>query len=57
MNIIPPEGVSVIISNDTITVTNQIVGIETADEDDDETEVGEDGSEDEDGSEVEGTFG
>ena len=53
MNIIPPEGVSVIISNDTITVTNQAVDIDTADEDD-ETEVGdagedEDGSEDEDG--------
>ena len=56
MNVIPPEGVSVIISNDTITVTNQIVDIETADEDDDETEVG-DAGEDEDGSEVEGTFG
>lgn len=40
----------------TITVTNQIVDIETADEDDDETEVG-DAGEDEDGSEVEGTFG
>ena len=40
MNIIPPEGVSVVISNDTITVTNQTVDIETADEeeDDDETE-------------------
>ena len=41
MNIIPPEGVSVVISNDTITVTNQTVDIETADEDDDETEEAE----------------
>ena len=33
MNVIPPEGVSVIISSDTVTVTNQAVDIETADED------------------------
>jgi hypothetical protein len=33
MNVIPPEGVSVIISSDTITVTNQPVDIATADED------------------------
>ena len=39
MNVIPPEGVSVIISNDTITVTNQIVDIETADEDEEEAET------------------
>jgi hypothetical protein len=32
MNVIPPEGVSVIISSDTVTVTNQTVDIETADE-------------------------
>jgi hypothetical protein len=39
MNIIPPEGVSVVISNDTITVTNQTVDIAMADEDeDDETD-------------------
>jgi hypothetical protein len=56
MNVIPPEGVSVIISNDTVTVTNQIVDFETADEDDDETEEA-DTAEDEDGSEEEGTFG
>ena len=56
MNIIPPEGVSVVISNDTITVTNQTVDIETADEDDDETEEAE-AAEDEGGSEDEGTFG
>jgi hypothetical protein len=40
MNVFPPEGVSVVISNDTVTVTNQTVDIGTADEDegDDETE-------------------
>jgi hypothetical protein len=38
MNILPPEGVTVVIENDTVTVTNQTVDIETADEDEDETE-------------------
>jgi hypothetical protein len=40
MNVFPPEGVTVVIENDTVTVTNQTVDIETADEeeDDDETE-------------------
>jgi hypothetical protein len=33
MNVIPPEGVSVIISSDTVTVTNQPVDIATADGD------------------------
>ena len=33
MNVIPPEGVSVIISSDSVTVTNQALDIETADED------------------------
>ena len=36
MNVIPPEGVTVIISNDTVTVTNQAVDIATAEEDEDE---------------------
>jgi hypothetical protein len=36
MNVIPPEGVTVIISNDTVTVTNQAVDISTAEEDEDE---------------------
>ena len=36
MNVFPPEGVTVIISNDTVTVTNQTVDIETADEDEEE---------------------
>jgi hypothetical protein len=39
MNILPPEGVTVVIENDTITVTNQTVDIETAEEENgDETE-------------------
>jgi hypothetical protein len=33
MNVFPPEGVTVIISRDTVTVTNQAVDIATADED------------------------
>jgi hypothetical protein len=55
MNILPPEGVTVVIENDTITVTNQTVDIETADEEseddtgqDEETEEnGADGGDDE----------
>ncbi len=39
MNVIPPEGVSVIISSDTVTVTNQTVDIETADEDEEDAET------------------
>jgi hypothetical protein len=39
MNVIPPEGVSVIISSDTVTVTNQTVDIETTDEDEEEAET------------------
>jgi hypothetical protein len=38
MNVIPLEGVSVIISNDTVTVTNQAFDIATAKEDGDGTE-------------------
>ena len=38
MNVFPPEGVSVIISNDTVTVTNQAVDIGTAEEEEDEPE-------------------
>ena len=56
MNVLPPEGVTVVIENDTVTVTNQTVDIETAGEDDDETEEA-DTAEDENGSEDEGTFG
>ena len=42
MNIIPPEGVSVVIENETVTVTNQTVDIEMADEDEDGAETEED---------------
>ena len=49
MNVIPPEGVSVIISSDTVAVTNQAVDIATADEDEKDGEDGEDG---EDGDET-----
>ncbi len=43
MNVFPPEGVSVIISSDTVTVTDQAVDIATADEDEtDEDETDED---------------
>ena len=41
MNVLPPEGVSVIISNDSVTITNQIVDIATAEEDEDEDDTGE----------------
>jgi hypothetical protein len=37
MNAFPPEGVTVIISSDTVTVTNQPVDIATAEEEEDET--------------------
>jgi hypothetical protein len=54
MNVIPPEGVTVVIENDTVTVTNQTVDIATAedededeDEDNDETEEEEEEPEDE----------
>jgi hypothetical protein len=51
MNVIPPEGVSVIISNDTVTVTNQEVDIATAEgEEEGGDEEGDDGGgEDDDG--------
>jgi hypothetical protein len=39
MNVIPPEGVTVIISNDTITVTNHMVNVETGDADEGEAET------------------
>ena len=41
MNIVPPEGISVIISNDTVTVTDQPIDIPTADEDEEEEPEGE----------------
>src|ERR687891_2695937 len=46
MNVIPPEGVTVIMSNDTVTVTNQAVDIATTEEDEVEGGEDEDGGED-----------
>jgi hypothetical protein len=48
MNVIPPEGVTVIISNDTATVTNQEVDIATA-EGEDDGDVGDVGDEGDEG--------
>jgi hypothetical protein len=45
MNIIPPEGVTVIISNDTATVTNQEVDIATAEGEDEGGDAGDEGDE------------
>ena len=66
MNIIPPEGVTVIISNDTATVTNQEVDIATAEGEDEGGDAGDegdegdtgggDGEEDEGGEEEDGAF-
>jgi hypothetical protein len=39
MNAFPPEGVAVIISNDTVTVTNQTVDIATSEEEDEDDET------------------
>ena len=47
MNIFPPEGVTVVISNETVTVTNQPVDIATADEQGGEDDGGENGGEEE----------
>jgi hypothetical protein len=57
MNEIPPEGVSVIISSDTVTVTNQQVDIATADGDEtdgDETDGDETDGDETDGDETDG---
>jgi hypothetical protein len=45
MNVFPPEGVTVLISNNTVTVTNQTVEIGTADEDEDDAESESEGEE------------
>ena len=46
MNVFPPEGVTVLISNDTVTVTNQTVEIGVADdEDEDDAESATEGEE------------
>jgi hypothetical protein len=45
MNVIPPEGVSVIISSDSVTVTDQPIDIETADGDEGDEGGGVNGNE------------
>lgn len=45
MNVFPPKGVTVLISNDTVTVTNQTVEIGMADEDEDDAESETEGEE------------
>src|ERR671918_3188995 len=47
MNVFPPEGVTVVIENDTVTVTNQTVDIEAAEEDEEDTGDDDTGEEDE----------
>ena len=54
MNVIPPEGVTVVIENDTVTVTNQTVDIETVDEDEDEATNDNDENDDNDNVSSEG---
>jgi hypothetical protein len=56
MNVFPPAGVTVVISNDTVTVTNQVVDIGTGEElsDEDEGEEGDDINGDEQGGGEEG---
>ena len=44
MNVIPPEGVTVVIENNTVTVTNQTVDIETAEDDTGDDDTGEEDS-------------
>ena len=60
MNILPPEGVTVVIENDTITVTNQTVDIETVGEengDEDGAETEEDEETEENGADEGGDEG
>jgi hypothetical protein len=56
MNVFPPAGVTVVISNDTVTVTNQVVDIGTGEElsDEDEGEEGDGVNGDEQGGGEEG---
>jgi hypothetical protein len=44
MNVIPPEGVTVVIENDTVTITNQTVDIEMAEDDTGDGDTGEEDS-------------
>ena len=58
MNVLPPEGVTVVIENDTITVTNQTVDIETAEEENGAEDGGdEDEGDDDEGDDDEGGDG
>ena len=57
MNVMPPEGVTVIISSDTVTVTNQAVDIGTADEGEEEAETEDEEEEPEAETEAIGTEG
>src|ERR687894_524426 len=54
MNVIPPEGVTVVIENDTVTVTNQTVDIDTVDEDEDQDTNDNDENDDNDNVSSEG---
>jgi hypothetical protein len=54
MNVIPPEGVSVIISSDTITVTNQPVDIATDEGEGEGGDAGDEGDEGDTGGGAEG---
>jgi hypothetical protein len=51
MNVFPPAGVTVVISNDTVTVTNQPVDIATAEEEEEGAETEEEEGEPEDETE------
>ena len=53
----PPEGVTVIISSDTVTVTNQAVDIATDEGEDEEAETEEEDGGEEEGSEEQGGEG
>jgi hypothetical protein len=57
MNVLPPEGVTVVIENDTVTVTNQTVDIEMADEDEDGAGTEEDEETEENGADEGGDDG
>ena len=57
MNVLPPEGVTVVIENDTVTVTNQTVDIEMADEDENGAETEEDEVTEENGADEGGDGG
>ena len=57
MNVLPPEGVTVVIENDTVTVTNQTVDIEMADEDENGAGTEEDEETEENGADEGGDEG